>query len=141
VIMITAHSTHDLAVQSLREGALDYLTKPLDINHLSNSVWRATERRKLEQDNLRYQQELEEKNRRLEEAEKMLLKHAVVLEQRVERGNQALPETDLRYRELFNLANDAIFTIDATTGEILDANQQAERLTGYTFEELVNMNV
>ena len=65
-------------------------TKPLDINHLSNSVWRATERRKLEQDNLRYQQELEEKNRRLEEAEKMLLKHAVVLEQRVEQGNQAL---------------------------------------------------
>jgi PAS domain S-box-containing protein len=140
VIMITAHSTHDLAVQSLREGALDYLTKPLDINHLSNSVWRATERRKLEQDNLRYQRELEEKNRRLEEAEKMLLKHAVVLEQRVEQGNQALLETELRYRELFNLANDAIFTIDATTGEILDANQQAERLTGYTFEELTSMN-
>ena len=140
VIMITAHSTHDLAVQSLREGALDYLTKPLDINHLSNSVWRATERRKLEQDNVRYQRELEEKNRRLEEAEKMLLKHAVVLEQRVERGNQALLETELRYRELFNLANDAIFTIDAKTGEILDANQQAERLTGYTFEELTSMN-
>ena len=140
VIMITAHSTHDLAVQSLREGALDYLTKPLDINHLSNSVWRATERRKLEQDNVRYQRELEEKNRRLEEAEKMLLKHAVVLEQRVEQGNQALLETELRYRELFNLANDAILTIDATTGEILDANQQAERVTGYTFEELTSMN-
>ena len=140
VIMITAHSTHDLAVQSLREGALDYLTKPLDINHLRNSVWRATERRQLEQDNLRYQRELEEKNRRLEEAEKMLLKHAVVLEQRVERGNQALLETELRYRELFNLANDAIFTIDATTGEILDANLQAERITGYTFEELTSMN-
>ena len=70
----------------------------------------------------------------------MLLKHAVVLEQRVEQGNQALLETELRYRELFNLANDAIFTIDATTGEILDANQQAERLTGYTFEELTSMN-
>jgi two-component system NtrC family sensor kinase len=140
VIIVTGHSTHDLAVQSLRDGALDYLTKPVDAAHLRNSVWRATERRQLEQDNLRYQRELEEKNRRLEEAEKMLLKHAVVLEQRVERGNQALLETELRYRELFNLANDAIFTIDAASGEILDANLQAERITGYTFEELVSMN-
>ena len=127
VIIVTGHSTHDLAVQSLRDGALDYLTKPVDVAHLRNSVWRATELRQLEQENLRYQQELEEKNRRLEEAEKMLLKHAVVLEQRVERGNQALLETELRYRELFNLANDAIFTLDAASGEILDANQQAEK--------------
>ena len=140
VIIVTGHSTHDLAVQSLRDGALDYLTKPVDVAHLRNSVWRATELRQLEQENLRYQQELEDKNRRLEEAEKMLLKHAVVLEQRVERGNQALLETELRYRELFNLANDAIFTLDAASGEILDANLQAERITGYTFEELVSMN-
>jgi len=71
----------------------------------------------------------------------MLRKHALELEERVQRGTQALLETELRYRELFNLANDAIFTVDAATGQILESNLQAEKLTGYSGEELSNMKV
>jgi len=77
----------------------------------------------------------------LQEAEEMLRKHALELEERVQLGTQALLETELRYRELFNLANDAIFTVDAATGQILEANLQAEKLTGYSGEELSNMKV
>jgi len=141
VIVVTASHTYDIAVQSLRQGAADYLTKPFDLEQLRNSVRRAIERRQLKLENLEYQRELEEKNRRLQEAEEMLRKHALELEERVQLGTQALLETELRYRELFNLANDAIFTVDAATGQILEANLQAEKLTGYSGEELSNMKV
>src|SRR5205823_434004 len=40
-----------------------------------------------------------------------------------------------------NLANDAIFTVEAATEQILEANLQAERLTGYRGEELSNRKV
>ncbi|PYV09063.1 MAG: hypothetical protein DMG07_24090, partial [Acidobacteria bacterium] len=44
-------------------------------------------------------------------------------------------------REVFNGANDAIFTIDADKGVILDANVQASRLLGFSHEEFTNMNM
>ncbi len=141
VIVVTAYHTYDMAVQSLRHGALDYITKPFEIEQLRNAVKRAVERRQLKLENLRYQRELEDKNRRLQEADEMLRKHAIELEERVQRGTQALLETELRYRELFDLANDAIFTIDASTGQILEANLQAVKLTGYESEALTNLKV
>ncbi|MBI4483857.1 MAG: response regulator, partial [Acidobacteria bacterium] len=85
VIMITAYSTLEIAVRSLREGAFDYLTKPFDVEQLRHAVRRAVERRQLKLENLRYQRELEDKNRRLQEAEEMLRKHAIDLEERVKR--------------------------------------------------------
>jgi PAS domain S-box-containing protein len=139
VIVITAYSDQALAVRSLREGAFDYLTKPFDLEQLRNSVKRAVEHCRLQRENLRYQQELEVTNRRLLAAEEELRKHAQKLEEQVESRTAALLETELRYRELFNLANDAIFTICAATGRILDTNQQAVRVTGYSFEELTGM--
>ena len=139
VIVVTAYNTTAMAVRSLRKGALDYIVKPFDINHLRDAVGRAVERRQLKLDNLRYQSELEEKNRRLEDVEEMLRKHASDLEERVESGARRLVETELRYRTLFNLANDAIFTVSVESGQILDANLRAEVLTGHKCEELRRM--
>src|ERR1017187_7075868 len=42
----------------------------------------------------------------------------------------------LNYREIFNAANDAIFLHDAVTGAILDVNQTALDMFGYSREEL-----
>src|ERR1017187_10527367 len=42
----------------------------------------------------------------------------------------------LNYREVFNAANDAIFLHDAATGAILDVNQTALDMFGYSREEL-----
>ncbi|MBI2841411.1 MAG: PAS domain S-box protein [Acidobacteria bacterium] len=50
-------------------------------------------------------------------------------------------QQDLSYRDLFDLANDAILITSAETGRILDANRQAEALFGYTREELSNKNL
>ena len=43
IIMITAHGTVDTAVQAMKEGAFDYLTKPFDKAELLNVVRKATD--------------------------------------------------------------------------------------------------
>jgi len=50
VIVITAFGTIDQAVDALKRGADDFLTKPLDLEHLSLSVTRTLQRQQLEQD-------------------------------------------------------------------------------------------
>jgi len=52
VILITAHASLDSAVEALRLGAVDYLTKPLRPGELALVVRRTLERRRLEQENL-----------------------------------------------------------------------------------------
>jgi diguanylate cyclase (GGDEF)-like protein len=51
-ILITAHASLDSAVEALRLGAIDYLSKPLRAGELALVVRRVLERRRLEQDNL-----------------------------------------------------------------------------------------
>lgn len=43
VIIITAHGTIDTAIQSMKEGAFDYITKPFDIDELILLVQKAAE--------------------------------------------------------------------------------------------------
>ncbi|MEN3044014.1 MAG: sigma-54 dependent transcriptional regulator [Candidatus Hydrothermales bacterium] len=47
-LIITAHGTIESAVNALKEGAFDYLTKPLDIEKLLNTLRQLEEREKLE---------------------------------------------------------------------------------------------
>jgi DNA-binding NtrC family response regulator len=47
VIIVTAHGTVDLAVQAMKQGAYDFLTKPFDPDHVRLTVERALERRRL----------------------------------------------------------------------------------------------
>ncbi len=41
VILITAHGTEEIAVQAMKEGAFDYLTKPIDLDELEIVVKKA----------------------------------------------------------------------------------------------------
>jgi len=47
VIIVTAHGTIDLAVQAMKQGADDFLTKPFDSDHVLLTVGRALERNRL----------------------------------------------------------------------------------------------
>ena len=38
VVLITAHGTVDLAVEAMKKGALDFLTKPLDYDRLKRAL-------------------------------------------------------------------------------------------------------
>jgi two-component system response regulator PilR (NtrC family) len=58
VVLMTAHGTIDSAVEAMRKGAFDYLTKPLDREVLLLVVSRAFERIRLVSENRRLQEEL-----------------------------------------------------------------------------------
>jgi two-component system response regulator PilR (NtrC family) len=51
-IMVTAYASTDTAVEALRLGAYDYLTKPFDVEELKAKVRNALERRTLRQENV-----------------------------------------------------------------------------------------
>lgn len=58
VIMMTGHSDHDLAINSLRAGAINYLLKPINLDELLWSVQRAVEKIKLSRSSLYRNREL-----------------------------------------------------------------------------------
>ncbi len=59
VIMVTAVRDLRMAIECLKEGAYDYITKPFDVNDMLFSVKRALERRTLILANKEYQRNLE----------------------------------------------------------------------------------
>jgi DNA-binding NtrC family response regulator len=62
VIILTGHGTIENAVQTMRDGAYDYLTKPINMDHFMLLVKRALSQRELIRQHLALQEELEKKN-------------------------------------------------------------------------------
>jgi DNA-binding NtrC family response regulator len=60
VIMITAFASVETAVRALKQGAFDYVTKPVDPDELSHLVLRAMEQRRLKEENTQLRQSLDE---------------------------------------------------------------------------------
>ena len=58
VIVLTGHGTVETAVKAMRDGAYDFLTKPLNIEKLSIIVERALSKRLLEIENRKLQSKL-----------------------------------------------------------------------------------
>jgi putative two-component system response regulator len=61
VIMATAVIDINTAIECLKQGAYDYITKPFNLDEVVLSIERALERRRLEQENRDYQLHLEQK--------------------------------------------------------------------------------
>ena len=59
VIMLTGHATVETAIEAMKLGAYDYLTKPYHITELDALVKQAAEKRRLRVDNQRLRQQLE----------------------------------------------------------------------------------
>jgi DNA-binding NtrC family response regulator len=62
VIMLTGQGTIETAVEAMKLGAYDYLTKPYSINELDVRVRQAAEKRNLRVDNLRLRAQIERKS-------------------------------------------------------------------------------
>jgi len=60
VVMITAYASVDTAVQALKQGAFDYITKPIDPDELSHLVRKALEQRRLKTENVQLRQKIEQ---------------------------------------------------------------------------------
>ena len=62
VIILTGHGTIETAVQAMHDGAYDFLTKPVNLDHLSLLVKRALGSRELALQNRAMQEELERRS-------------------------------------------------------------------------------
>jgi len=62
VVMITAHGTVDRAVEAMREGAADFVTKPLSMSQLVVRLENVCSIRRLREENVRLQQQLEKRH-------------------------------------------------------------------------------
>ena len=62
VIMVTAYASAETAVEALRLGAYDYLTKPFKVDELKANIRNALERRKLKEEVVHLKRELKQKH-------------------------------------------------------------------------------
>jgi PAS domain S-box-containing protein len=67
-------------------------------------------------------------------------KKAYVQISELKAAQQSLKESEVRYKVLFESANDAIFLTDAQTGIIVDANKKASALIGRPVNRIIGMH-
>jgi diguanylate cyclase (GGDEF)-like protein len=60
VVMISGQQTIDYAIEAMRVGAFDYITKPLDLRHVESAVRRALSYHQLLTEKRRYENHLED---------------------------------------------------------------------------------
>lgn len=85
VIMLTGQATVESAIEAMKLGAYDYLTKPYRINELSVLVTQAADKQKLKIDNQRLRAQVERSHQNMPEivAESPQMKEVLRLVQRV----------------------------------------------------------
>jgi len=105
-IMITGLMDLSAAVDSLRTGACDFITKPFELMAMRRSVERALERRRLLMENRWHQEELERK-----------------VQQRTHALNEALHDVEDSYKIIFTRARK-----EKRSGQAVDL-RRAEGLT------------
>jgi PAS domain S-box-containing protein len=122
VIMITGEPEIGTAAEAVRNGAFDYLSKPVSRNAISRVLTAAAAKKVLIDEN----RDLVEQNRRYREH----------LERQVEIRTEQLRNTARRYESLFNSIADPVFVFDRGTNLFLDCNAIALDRYGYTMDEL-----
>src|SRR5205807_3521550 len=60
-IMMTAYGSVDIAVEAMKRGAYDFVTKPLNLDKVEMLIARALQSRKLEQENRTLRQQVDER--------------------------------------------------------------------------------
>ena len=111
VLVITAQPDHKL--RALKAGAKDFVSKPFNLTEVLIRVYNLLEVRLLRLD-----------------AE---TRTELVTEQ----SEQAIRASELRYRRLFETAQDGILILDAETGQVVDANPFMKDLLGYSQAEFL----
>jgi DNA-binding NtrC family response regulator len=91
VIMLTGHATVETAIEAMKLGAYDYLTKPYRITELAALVTQASDKQKLKVDNQRLRAQIE-RNKSMPEivAESPQMKEVLRLAQRVARAETSV---------------------------------------------------
>jgi len=96
-IMVTGFKDQELAIKSLRAGAVDYITKPINLDELLFSIKRAIERINLNRDRLY-------RNRELKISSEIISKMNEELERRIEERSKELSQTQAQLFQTSKLA-------------------------------------
>ncbi len=115
VIMVTAVTDTHTAVQCMKDGAYDYVTKPFNLDEVVLSVQRALEIRRLDLENRDYQQHL------------------------LQKVEEQLRVSEVKYRSLFEDSMDGVY-ISTRDGKFVDVNQAMTAMFGYSREEMIGMD-
>ena len=118
VIMVTAVSDLSVALEAIRNGAYDYLTKPFDREQLLDRVRRALEHRRLKRENLRFQLHLESE----------VEKRTTELRQAYADLEQAMSQLERSYDMTLEALGSALDLRDAET------EGHSKRVTAFTVE-------
>jgi response regulator RpfG family c-di-GMP phosphodiesterase len=98
IVMISGLQNIESAIEAMRFGAFDYITKPFDLDHVSSAVRRALEHRRLREAKRRYEQHLEE-----------------LVARRTEELRRALDTVEEAYRSTLNALTAALDARDSET--------------------------
>ncbi|MFH1293740.1 MAG: response regulator [Pseudomonadota bacterium] len=123
-IMVTGFRDQELAIKSLRAGAIDYMVKPFNLGELLFSVERAIERINLNRDRLYRNRELK-------------ISSEIIAERK--RAEEALRKSEEKYRTLFENVDEAVVVVQ--DGVIKFANPKGEELYGYSKKELASKSL
>jgi len=119
VIIITAHQSVEAAAEAVREHAFDYLTKPVPLRQLRDTVGRAIEKRRASAIQQHEQERLKEEHRQL------AIRHQ---------------RTAMLLSVLYNRAVEGILVLDAD-GHLVDASESFVALAGKPLYELFDVSV
>ncbi|MBI3900162.1 MAG: EAL domain-containing protein [Gammaproteobacteria bacterium] len=119
VIFMTALTATNDKVTGFETGGVDYVTKPFQIAEVLARINTHLALRRMQQQlaaqNVQLQQEVQERRR----------------------AEEALRVSEVRYRGLFETANDGILLLDSETGQINDVNTAFIKMFGYSYEEFL----
>jgi len=96
-IVITGYANQELAIRSLRAGAIDYITKPVNLDELLFSIKGAIEKINLNRDRLY-------RNRELKISSEIISKMNEELERRIEERSSELSQTQAQLFQTSKLA-------------------------------------
>lgn len=99
-IMITSRSDFNTVIQAVRQGAYDYITKPIDFENLLIVIDRTLEKRALEKENKRLIDDLQKMNNNLSLLVRQRTKHLAEAEQKARKYANQLEKA---YEELKTL--------------------------------------
>ncbi|HKR00557.1 MAG TPA: EAL domain-containing protein [Pyrinomonadaceae bacterium] len=116
VIMISGEQNIESAIQALRAGAFDYITKPFDLRHVEAAVERALEHHELRRAKRYYEN---------------------FLEDIVKRRTSELNKANQTLSVLIQASPLAIFVLD-TRGRVSLWNAAAEEMFGWSEKEVLN---
>jgi diguanylate cyclase (GGDEF)-like protein len=114
VIMISGEQNIENAIQAMRVGAFDYITKPFDLRHVEAAVRRALEHHSLLESKRRYESQLEEM---VEERTHKLATAIASLQEEIAERKRAEEQVNYLsyYDPLTNLPNQELFRAGLTS--------------------------